>query len=153
MVFSAIEENILKVHRLSFSEPAGSWIVGITSFANKLTWRLCYLENMKMTVWTLSLLTILQVVISAANSLQVFLAHNSWLNFHMWTNATFDYHVSLADTEFMFCPGKDMFLLKAPSPYHTACRSLHIPFLAMPPSKESSWTLATHNLASNKTVR
>ena len=86
--------------------------------------------------------------ISAENSLQVFLAHNSWLNVHIWTNAVFDYHVSLADTEFMFCPGKDTFPLKAPSPSHTACRSLHIPFLAMPPSKESSWTLVTHNLLS-----
>lgn len=145
MVFSAIEENMLEVHRLCFSELAGSWIVGITSFANKLTWLLSYLENMKMTVWMLSSLTILQVVISTENSLQVFLAQNSWLNVHIWTNATFDFHVSLADTELVFCPGKDTFPLQAPSPYHTACRSLHTPFLAMPPSKESSWTSFTHN--------
>lgn len=125
MVFSAIEENVLKVHRWSFSEPASSWIFGIKVFANKFTWRLFYLENMKMKVWILSLLTILWVVISAENSLQVFLAHNSWLNVHIWTNATFNY-VSLADTELMFCPGKDMFPLKASSPNHTACSSLHI---------------------------
>lgn len=104
----------------------------------------CYLESMRMTVWMLSLPAILQMVISAKNSLQVCLAHNSWLNFHIWTNAMFDFHICLADTELMFCLDKDTFALKASSLFHSACRSLLTPFFAIhPPSKVAELWLHT----------
>lgn len=83
----------------------------------------------------------------------MFVAHKPWLDFHIWTNTTFDCHICLADTELMFCPDKDTFPLKAPSLYHSACRSLFTPFLAIPPSRGRSWALVTHSPASSKRVR
>lgn len=112
----------------------------------------CYLENTRMIVWMLSLPTILRMVISARNRLQVFLAHNSWLNFHIWTNTMFDCHICLADTELMFCPDKDTFSQKAPSLYHSASRSyticLHhsLPY-HLPRKVAELWLHTTQHLA------
>lgn len=61
----------------------------------------------------------------------------------------FDCHICLADKEHMFFLDKDTIPLKAPSLYHSACRSLLTPFLAVhPPRKVAElWLHTAQHLA------